>query len=286
MEYEKTFLPFAIMGKKKYIGNKYEEDPDNFKQISMGVVLKRRDNAQIVKKIVGGMVNIMMNEINIDKTILFIKNAIKDLLGGKFEIHHFITSKTLKADYVDRTRMAHVVLADRMTLRDLGNAPQLNDRIPFVAIEVQEKKGQKLLQGNKIEHPDYIIEKGLKIDYLFYLTNQIMNPCKQFLELIMEPKEAADKLFRDFIIREEDRKRGRQSLLNGKFNIKKINDSIDDDNFSINVNSLINNSAKPNINAKSKRQTKKKLILNNDDSDDYEKYYDQSNESKRLDNSI
>ena len=75
MEYEKTFYPFAQMAKKKYIGNKFEEDPNVFKQTSMGVVLKRRDNANIVKKIVGGMVNIMMNEIDIDKTIRFIKKA-------------------------------------------------------------------------------------------------------------------------------------------------------------------------------------------------------------------
>lgn len=31
MEYEKTFLPFAIMGKKKYIGNKYEMNTSSFK---------------------------------------------------------------------------------------------------------------------------------------------------------------------------------------------------------------------------------------------------------------
>ena len=31
MEYEKTFYPFAIMGKKRYIGNKYEMNSDVFK---------------------------------------------------------------------------------------------------------------------------------------------------------------------------------------------------------------------------------------------------------------
>ena len=31
MEYEKTFLPFAIMGKKKYIGNKYEMNENKYK---------------------------------------------------------------------------------------------------------------------------------------------------------------------------------------------------------------------------------------------------------------
>jgi hypothetical protein len=31
MEYEKTFYPFIIMGMKKYIGNKYENDIHKFK---------------------------------------------------------------------------------------------------------------------------------------------------------------------------------------------------------------------------------------------------------------
>jgi DNA polymerase elongation subunit (family B) len=283
MEYEKTFYPYAQMAKKKYIGNKYVEDPDSFKQTSMGVVLKRRDNANIVKKIVGGMVNIMMNEIDIDKTIRFIKKAIGDLLKGKFQIHEFITSKTLKGSYVDRTKLAHVVLADRMACRDPGNAPQLNDRIPFVAIEVQEKKGQKMLQGDKIEHPEYILENNLKIDYLFYLTNQIMNPSIQFLELIMKPVDA-EKLFRDFIILEEDRRKGRQSL--SKFGIKKVSKPVaisDTDEFDF--DNLINKSAKPNPNAKSKKSTLLNIQQKNTESDsdeDLNKFYEQSNDIEIL----
>jgi DNA polymerase elongation subunit (family B) len=264
MEYEKTFYPFALMAKKKYIGNKYEEDPNNFKQTSMGVVLKRRDNANIVKKIIGGMVNIMMNEIDIEKTIRFIKQSVNDLIKGKYDIHDFITSKTLKADYVDRTRLAHVVLADRMALRDPGNAPQLNDRIPFVAIEVKEKKGVKLLQGNRIEHPDYILEKKLKIDYLFYLTNQIINPATQFLELIMKPTDV-DNIFKEFIINEENRRKGIQSL--DKFGI--IKTKINTDNNEFDFDNLIRSDAKPNNTIKSKKKDliNKSIIDNLDEND-------------------
>jgi hypothetical protein len=45
------------------------------------------------------------------------------MLNGEYPITDFITSKTLKSDYVDRNRIAHVALADRMSLRDPGNAP-------------------------------------------------------------------------------------------------------------------------------------------------------------------
>jgi DNA polymerase elongation subunit (family B) len=226
MEYEKTFYPFAIMEKKKYIGNKYETDVNKFKQTSMGVVLKRRDNSECVKKIVGGIVNIMMNEIDIDKTIRFVKKEVKRLLDGKYPISDFITSKTLKSTYKDRERMAHVVLADRMARRDPGNAPQINDRIPYVAIETNSDD-KKMLQGEKIEHPDYILENNLKIDYLFYLTNQIMNPSIQFLALVHNTPE---EIFKPFIIDAENKKKGIKNL-GKKFLIN--NDNNDDDLISL-----------------------------------------------------
>ena len=59
-------------------------------------------------------------------------------------------------------------------------------------------KPKKRLQGNRIEHPDFIKEKGLKLDYNFYITNQIMNPVKQVLDL--EKKEEDTKLiFKNYI---------------------------------------------------------------------------------------
>ena len=207
LEYEKTFYPFCILSKKRYVGNKYEFDKDKFKQNSMGIVLKRRDNAKIVKKIVGGMVDILLNEVNIEKAVEYIKTSISDLLKGKYPLYNFVTSKTLKANYVDRTRIAHVVLADRMMKRDPGSAPQINERIPYAAIVVEEKKG--MLQGDRIEHPDYITENNLRVDYLFYLTNQIKNPTVQFLELLTDDP---DRIFQEAINVEKNRRAGNVSI--------------------------------------------------------------------------
>ena len=64
LEYEKTFFPFLILTKKRYVGNKYEDDINKYKQDYNGIVLKRRDNAPIVKKICGGLINCLINERN------------------------------------------------------------------------------------------------------------------------------------------------------------------------------------------------------------------------------
>jgi hypothetical protein len=43
----------------------------------------------------------------------------------------------------------------------------------------------KLLQGDTIEHPDFILDNKWKIDYFYYLTNQIEKPVYQIFELVM-----------------------------------------------------------------------------------------------------
>jgi DNA polymerase elongation subunit (family B) len=227
LEYEKTLYPLCLIKKKKYTGNLYEFDPKKFYRKDMGIVLKRRDNANIVKKIVGGIVNIMLNEQDVRKIIKFTKDSINDLLKGKYQFEDFVTTKTLKANYKDRTSIAHVVLADRWAKRDPGNAPQINDRIPFAFIVKKKTRGMK--QGEFIETPEFIIEAGLKIDYLYYLERQIMNPCVQFLGLVMDnPK----RIFEKAIIDEMNKRKGIKPMstwVTRKKRTKKSKDSEDSD---------------------------------------------------------
>lgn len=73
-------------------------------------------------------------------------------------------------------RIAHKVLAERIGERDPGNKPQVSDRIPYVYVKVEVEKGTKLLQGERIETPDYIRQNNLVPDYKFYISNQLMKP--------------------------------------------------------------------------------------------------------------
>lgn len=191
LEYEKTFWPFILFTKKRYVGHKYETDVTKYKQNSMGIVLKRRDNAPIVKHVFGGVINNIMIEKDIAKSVRFLKKTLKDLLDGKFDVNNLIISKTLKGYYKDPDSIAHKVLADRMAERDPGNKPQTNDRIPFVYVDVPEREG--MLQGEKIEHIDYVKEHQMAPNYLHYITNQIMKPVSQIYELIVEKLDGYNK---------------------------------------------------------------------------------------------
>ena len=146
LEYEKTFFPFLILTKKRYVGNKYEEDVNKYKQDYNGIVLKRRDNAPIVKKICGGIINYLINERDPEGAKKYTIECLDKMIQNKYNIKYFITSKTLKmkSSYADWTRIAHVVLADRIEKRNSGNAPQSGDRIEYIAVKIPGLKANAL----------------------------------------------------------------------------------------------------------------------------------------------
>ena len=191
LEYEKTFLPFCLLSKKRYVGMLYEEDPEKCKRKSMGIVLKRRDNAPIVKDIYGGVVDILMEPIQqgeteqtkIIKAMEFTRKCLGEIANGEISDKKLIITKSLRSFYKNPLQIAHKVLADRMGMRDPGNKPGAGDRIPFMYIQT---KGKVRLQGDKIEHPNFIKENNLKPDYGFYITNQIMKPLLQVFSLVLQ----------------------------------------------------------------------------------------------------
>ena len=190
LNYEKSLYPFILFSKKRYVGNLYEFDVNKYKQKSMGIVLKRRDNAQIVKKIYGGVIDIILQKQDLGASIEFLKDELSDLVEGKAPITDLVITKNLRASYKDPSKIAHKVLADRIGARDPGNRPVVNERIPYVYIKTNSTSG---LQGDKIENPEFIVENKLVPDYLHYITNQIMKPLLQLYALCLDELPGYEK---------------------------------------------------------------------------------------------
>ena len=242
LEYEKTFYPFILISKKRYIGDKYvwESDVDNkkFKRTSMGIVMKRRDNSPIVKYVFGNIIEKIMVDKDFEGALEWLDKTLTDIIDGKFPENYFIISKSLNSYYKNPKSIAHKVLADRIGERDPGNRPKANDRIPYMYKEIEElepngfetiieeeqigyyksgkrsgepkfkkvkKKGKvkfkkkKILPGDRIENPDFIKENNIKIDYKYYITNQIMNPVKQVLDLNVKYLDKTNEIFNNKI---------------------------------------------------------------------------------------
>jgi DNA polymerase elongation subunit (family B) len=183
LSYEKTLMPFILLSKKRYVGMLYETDPNKGKMKYMGLSLKRRDSCDYLKDTYGGILTILMKENNLKKALEFLDKSLYNLIDGKVSTDKLMITKALRSDYKNPTQIAHKVLADRIGARDPGNKPKPGDRMKFLHIVSNKKKA---LQGEKIETPEFIIQENLKIDYDFYITNQLMKPLQQLLGLAVE----------------------------------------------------------------------------------------------------
>ena len=186
LEYEKTMFPLILLSKKRYVGLLYEDNPDaKPKMKSMGIALKRRDYAPIVKKVYGGVIDIILRDRDVPKAVDFLRRSLVELADGKFDLQELVISKTLRSYYKMPHQIAHWVLARRMFERDPGSAPQANDRIPYVFVETSKKDA---LMGDRIEHVDYVRQHSdtLRVDTKTYIENQIKKPCLQLLSIALE----------------------------------------------------------------------------------------------------
>lgn len=185
-EYDKTFAPFIIFSKKRYVGNKYEESADSYYQNSMGIATKRRDYAGIVKVIYGGAIRILLTQKNPHAAVNFVKEKLMELATGKTSMNQLLLTKSLRSEYKSATPPAHRILADRITARDPGNAPASGERISFIYVQPTVGQQASRLQGERIETPTFIKKHGLTPDAKYYMEHQLMNPLSQLFGLIAE----------------------------------------------------------------------------------------------------
>lgn len=202
-EFEKTIYPFLLLSKKRYCGAYFTQlDNPNYYINSMGIVLKRRDNAMIVKHIYGGVVKTLMRgiwdeevqktlaenpgqnprDLMIVKALDFVRTETQKVLRGQFDMSYFSISKTLRAHYDNPDLIPHAILAHRMAERDPGSAPAANERLSYVFVE----NAGATRQGDRIETPAYIESRRLKIDYKAYVEDQISKPVSEIFGLALE----------------------------------------------------------------------------------------------------
>ena len=144
LEMEKIFFPFILLSKKRYAAIQYDSDMRTHSKINYsGIVMTRRDNAPIVKKIFGKALDIIMFEHDIEKSVSYIQQECTRLLDGKYALEDLCISVTLKK--VKKQKQAQHILAERIEERDPGNAPQLSDRVVYVFIKLKKDEERRIL---------------------------------------------------------------------------------------------------------------------------------------------
>jgi DNA polymerase delta subunit 1 len=224
LAFEKVLVDFFMLNMKKYMALYYTvlSMADDYIKMgefkSMGIVLRRRDNSPIVKHIYSNTVKCIIDgrrkglkDEAIDIAFEYLMKECKKVLNNQFPIEMFIISKNLKSYYKFPKRIAHNVLAQRCAKRDKGNCFQSNDRVPYVYIKITDDMQREIngdvLQGNRIDTPQYIMQYGKQIDYEFYITNQIMEPICQIFELVYKYRNISRE-FTKLINRHNEELRG------------------------------------------------------------------------------
>ena len=123
-----------------------------------------------------------MNDKDVNIARNFLEDMLDKIINKQVIKEKLIISKSLRAFYKAPNSIAHKVLANRIAERDPGNKPAPGDRIPYIYIINNNKRA---LQGEKIETPQFIKENKVKIDYGFYISNQIMKPVTQLFSLVL-----------------------------------------------------------------------------------------------------
>ncbi len=185
-EFDKAFDPMLMFSKKRYAGNMYENNADDYVHKYMGIALKRRDNAPIVKTIFGGAMKMLLDKRDVEGAFKFVKDKCMELVEGKVSLGQLTVTKSLRADYANPLSIAHKVLADRIAQRDPGNAPAAGDRIGYVYISAKSGQEVAKLQGDRIETPQFVRENSLIPDYKHYIEHQLQNPISQAFGLLVE----------------------------------------------------------------------------------------------------
>ena len=185
-EFDKAFDPMLMFSKKRYAGNMYENNADDYVHKYMGIALKRRDNAPIVKTIFGGAMKMLLDKKDVSGAFKFVKDKCLELVEGKVSLGQLTVTKSLRADYANPQSIAHKVLADRIAQRDPGNAPTAGERIGYVYISPKSGQEASKLQGDRIETPLYVKDNNLVPDYRHYIEHQLQNPISQAFGLLLE----------------------------------------------------------------------------------------------------
>jgi len=205
LAFEKYMFPFILYAKKRYAYMEWTNYMKPDEQVHYkGLQMIRRDTCKYVKEELEHIFRIIMNERSIEgaykASLQYAKMSIQNLLNGNIDPNKLVLSKQLKSRYAvrknKRTEMCHwtnkaiqqphVRLAQQLMIKDPANHPKPPDRVPYLFIE---KKGNNLLQCDKVIHPADFNTSTNKLDSLYYFDHQFQKPLDMIFQFMTKNTE-------------------------------------------------------------------------------------------------
>ena len=181
LEFEKVYLPFLLLKKKRYCGKKYEEG--HVKIDMKGLECVRRDFCPLLVKTQKEMLTILMNTMNIEKACQVVSKAVQDLSCNRIPLELLTMSKKLSRSPEEYKAMAaHVNLAIRINKeRGEQHGFVAGDRVPYV---IAKGKSHKMSENAVL--PEEITSGKYVVDRDYYRDKQLIPPLTRILEKLCD----------------------------------------------------------------------------------------------------
>jgi len=184
LEFEKVYMPYILLTKKRYIGVLYTQ-PEKYDKIDKkGIVLKRRGNFNYMKTVYSNIVDLLLwNDDPKTEIRNYLINSLSDLNNGLIDIKELVYSVKFKGDGEYKIENISQVLFNNIKSRNGYDLPETGERINFCYINVFGKNN--LLSRERVEHYDYVVDNKISLDYKDYIS-KLKNPIKELLKGVID----------------------------------------------------------------------------------------------------
>ncbi|SJL03302.1 related to POL1-DNA-directed DNA polymerase alpha, 180 KD subunit [Armillaria ostoyae] len=189
------FQRLLLLQKKKYAAIKVEDGTRTSTEVK-GLDMKRREYCALSKNVSQYVLEQILSgestEIVVEQIHEYLTTIGKNVNEGKVKLDDFIVFKRLgknPEEYPKVHGLPHVQVAMKMKAR--GGSARAGDVIPYIFCLAEGEESAKTGQADRARHPDELrkAESELKIDYQYYLSQQILPP----IERLCDPIEGTDR---------------------------------------------------------------------------------------------
>jgi len=181
LKIENIFKTLLILSKKRYAGWNFEPVDSGWEEsiITKGIETVRRDWCDLVSETLSEVLETILKEQDIKKSVKVAKDKIEQIKTGKMDIDKLVVTKSISKSLKSyKGIQPHTELVKKMQSRDPATAPSVGDRVGFVIV-----KGLQMI-SKRAEDPDYVKKHGLKIDSKYYIESQLLPPLERVFEAI------------------------------------------------------------------------------------------------------
>lgn len=178
---ESIFKTLLILTKKRYAGWCFEKANGGWQDsvLMKGIETVRRDWCDLTSNTLYDVLKILLKEQDTKKAFNYVKSILSKLEKNEISVDELVITKSISKPLRQyKGVQPHIELVKKLRKRNIASAPGIGDRVGFVIV-----KGLQLM-SDRAEDPEYVKQKGMKIDSKYYIENQVLPPLERVFEAI------------------------------------------------------------------------------------------------------